>query len=224
MLDALGSSLPSAVAIAISPLPIIAVILLLMSPRAAQLGLGFLGGWVVGIALATTATTMLAGVIPEPDASSESQPVIAVIQLVLGVLLLLLGIRQWRSRPAPGTEPALPTWMSKIDSMGVPAVAGLALALAAANPKNFLLAAAAGTTFGRAGLTPGEVTLAILGFTVIAALTVLAPVIIALAAPAKAATVLSGLRTWLAANNAAIMTVVFVILGAQVIGKGLGNL
>lgn len=223
MLEVLGSTLANAVAIAISPLPIIAVILLLMSPRAKRVGPAFLLGWIVGILLVTTVTTLLAGVIPEPSETEGSQPVIGVIQLVLGALLLLLGVRQWRSRPAPGEEGELPAWMSKLDSMKVPAVAGLALALAAANPKNLLLAAAAGTVIGRGGLGVGAVAVVIVIFTVVAAISVLVPVVIAVSAPKKAAAVLSNLRTWLGANNAVIMTVVFLILGAQIIGKGLGN-
>ncbi len=223
MLEILGSILPNAVAIAISPVPIIAVILLLMSPRAKQAGLTFLIGWIVGILLTTSITTLLAGVIPEPAGTDESQPVIGAIQLLLGVLMVLLGVRQWRSRPANGEEAQLPAWMSKLDSMKVPAVAGLALALAAANPKNLLLAAAAGTVIGRGGMTVGGAAAVIVTFTIVAALSVLVPVVIAISAPKKAAAVLSSLRAWLGANNAVIMTVVFIILGAQVIGKGIGN-
>lgn len=223
MLDILGSTLPNAVAIAISPLPIIAVILLLMSPRAKQVGLGYLAGWVAGIFLATTAATLLAGVIPEATETTGSQPIIGVIQLVLGVLLLLLGVRQWKSRPAPGETAELPAWMSKLDSMKVSAVAGLALALAAANPKNLLLAVAAGTVIGRGGLDAAGVAVVIVCFTLIAAISVTVPVVIAISAPTRAATVLASLRAWLAAHNAAIMTVVFVLLGTQIIGKGIGS-
>ncbi|MBS1697478.1 MAG: GAP family protein [Actinobacteria bacterium] len=222
MNEVLGSILPNAVAIAISPIPIIAVILMLMSPQPRPLGLSFLAGWFLGVALVTTAVTLLAGVIPEPDGTSGSQPVIGVIQLVLGVLLILLGVRQWRSRPAPGTDPELPAWMSKIDTMKPLAALLLALTLAALNPKNLLAASAAGTVIGRASLDVGAMIVALAGFTVVAALTVAVPVLFAVFAPTQAAPVLAGIRTWLAANNATIMTVVLVVLGAQVLGKGIG--
>lgn len=222
MNEVVGAILPNAVAIAISPIPIIAVILMLMSPRPKQLGLAFLIGWLAGVVVATTVMTLLAGVIPEADASGESQPVIGVIRIILGVLLLLLGVKQWRSRPAPGAEAKLPAWMSKIDSMGVPTALGLAFALAAINPKNLLVAAAAGTVIGRASLDVGGTAVAIACFTVIAALTVAIPVLFAVITPRNAAPVLEGIRTWLSSNNAAIMTVVFVVLGASVIGKGIG--
>ena len=36
---------------------------------------------------------------------------------MLGALFLLLALRQWRSRPAPGTEPKMPKWMAGIDAL-----------------------------------------------------------------------------------------------------------
>ena len=149
MFDVIGSTLTNAVAIAISPIPIIAVILMLMSPRALRLGFGFLVGWLVGILVATTVFSLLADAVTAADPTA-SKPILGVVQIVLGAGLLFLGWRQWRSRPAPGVTPELPAWMSKIDSMGVLAAVGLAFALAALNPKNLLVEAAAGTTIGRA--------------------------------------------------------------------------
>lgn len=223
MLEILGAVLPNAVAVAISPVPIIAVILMLMSPRSVQLGLGFLLGWFVGILVAVTVFTLLAGVIPEPAETGEGQPVIGVIQLILGLALLALAVKQWRGRPVAGTEPELPAWMSKIDTMGMPAAIGLAFALAAVNPKNLLVSAAAGSAIGRSGVEFAAATAVIGTFTLIAALSVGVPVVLALVAPAKAAEVLAGIRTWLTINNATIMAVVMALLGAQVIGKGLGS-
>src|SRR3954452_16607244 len=50
----LGDLLPLAVGVAISPVPIIAVILMLLAPKAGRASTGFLIMWVVGIAAATT--------------------------------------------------------------------------------------------------------------------------------------------------------------------------
>jgi hypothetical protein len=40
-----------------------------------------------------------------------------VIKIVLGVLLLLVAVRQWRGRPAKGEQVALPKADSAIDPM-----------------------------------------------------------------------------------------------------------
>ncbi|MGL3805669.1 GAP family protein [Paeniglutamicibacter sp. R2-26] len=223
MIHVLGETLPYAITIAISPVPIIATILMLMSPRPKPLGLGFLLGWVVGICVATGIFTLLAGVIPEPGDSTGPQPVAGTIQLLFGVALLAMSLKQWRSRPKPGEETSLPKWMAAIDTMKPPAALGLGFLLAAVNPKNMLVAAAAGMAFGRAALGAGQVVAAVVVFTAIAALSVLLPVLLYLVAPAKAAGLLDNIRTWLTANNATIMMVVLLVLGTQLLGKGLGS-
>jgi hypothetical protein len=40
----------------------------------------------------------------------------------------------------------------------------------------------------------------------------------------KSARVLGGWKTWLAANNGTVMTVLFVVFGFVLIGKGIGGL
>ncbi|MDH3226570.1 MAG: GAP family protein, partial [Thermoleophilia bacterium] len=48
----IGDILPTAIAVAISPLPIIAVILMLFTADARRNGTAFLGGWIGGLAVA----------------------------------------------------------------------------------------------------------------------------------------------------------------------------
>jgi threonine/homoserine/homoserine lactone efflux protein len=219
---AIGEILPLAVGIAISPIPIIAAILMLLSPKARSTSVGFLGGWVLGIAVAATVFTLLSSVLPEGDADA-AKPVTAVIQLVLGAGLLFLALRQWRSRPAPGVEPPLPKWMAGIDTMTAGRAFGLGFLLAAVNPKNLLLGAAAGVAVGSAGLEIGAIVVVLLVFTVIAAASVAVPVIAYLVASERMAAPLERLRGWLVHNNATVMAVLLLVIGAVLIGKGIGN-
>lgn len=221
MLEIIGATLTNAVAIAVSPIPVIAVILMLMSPRSTRMGVAFLIGWFVGIVVATTVFTLLAGAIPA-GGSGSSRQLLGAVQILLGLALLLLGWRRWRSRPEPGAAPELPAWMSKIDQMRALPAAGLAFALAAVNPKNLLVAADAGAEIGRGDFEAGALITTIVLFSLIAALSVLVPVLFAVFAPQTAAKALAGIRAWLTVNNSVIMTVLLAILGANVIGKGLG--
>ena len=68
---AIGDTLPLALGIAISPIPIIAAILMLLSPKARGTSVGFLLGWLLGIIVAVVVFTLLSGLIPaaDPDAS-----------------------------------------------------------------------------------------------------------------------------------------------------------
>ncbi|HEX5856627.1 MAG TPA: GAP family protein [Microbacterium sp.] len=218
----IGDILPLAVGIAISPIPIIAAILMLLSPRAKGTSVGFLLGWVSGIVVAVTVFTLLSSVLPEAD-DDTSKPVQGVIQLLLGAGLLILALRQWRSRPAPGEQAALPTWMAAIDTMTAGKGFGLGFLLAAVNPKNLLMGAGAGLAIGGAGLDVGANVVAILIFTVVAACSVAIPVIAYLVAAQRMAGPLESLRTWLVHNNATVMAVLLLVIGVVLIGKGIAS-
>lgn len=218
----IGDILPLAIGVAISPIPIIAAILMLLSPKARVTGTGFLVGWVLGIAIAVTVFTLLAAVLPEEDPDA-SQPIKAVIQLLLGAGLLLLAAHQWRGRPKAGEQPAMPKWMQAIDRITFLPAIGLGFALAAINPKNLLLAAAAGITIGSAALDASEVVGVIAIFVVLAASTVLVPVIGYLVAADRLRGALDSLREWLAKENAVIMAILLLVLGVSLIGKGIGS-
>ena len=218
----IGDILTLALGVAISPIPIIAAILMLLSPKARVTGTGFLVGWVLGIVVAVTVFTLLSSILPGEE-EDASQPIKGVIQLVLGALLLLLAVRQWRGRPKAGEEPAMPKWMQAIDTITFPKALGLGFLLAAVNPKNLLLAASAGVTIGAAGLDAGSIVVVIAVFTLIAASTVLVPVVGYLLAADKLRGPLDALRGWLAKENAVIMAVLLLVIGVSLIGKGIGS-
>ena len=217
-----GEILPLAVGVAISPVPIIAAILMLLSPQAKGTSLAFLAGWLAGISIAIVAFTLLSSVLPDEESSGPS-PISGVIKIVLGGLLLLLAVRQWRSRPGEGEQAQLPKWMAAIDSMTPAKGLGLGFLLSAVNPKNLLLAASAGLIVGGAGLGLGSAAVVVLIFVLLAASTVLIPVVGYLLASAKMAAPLDRLRAWLVDNNAAIMAVLLLVIGVSMIGKGIGS-
>jgi threonine/homoserine/homoserine lactone efflux protein len=222
MNEAFGEVLPLALGVAISPIPIIAAILMLLSPRAKSTSLGFLVGWVLGILVAAIVFTLLASILPGEDDSS-SRPVAGSIKIVLGGLLLAMAGRQWHRRPDGTSEPALPHWMEAIDTMTVGRALVLGFLLSGLNPKNLLMGAAAGVAVGSAGLTVNASVVTIALYTVVAASTVAVPVIAYLLAAARMAAPLTSLRTWLVHNNAAVMTVLLLVIGVVLIGKGIGS-
>ncbi|QBJ96432.1 GAP family protein [Rhodococcus sp. ABRD24] len=219
----IGDLLPLAVAIAISPVPIIGATLLLMGPRARVLGPCFLIGWVLGVLTSVVAFTLLAGVLPE-SSPSEGQPVVGTVQLLLGATLLGMAVRQMRSRPQPDDEQGLPAWMTKFDTMRPGASLGTAALLAAVSPKNLFLAIAAGSVLGTSGLGVGSVAICISIFVAVASLMIAVPTVGYLVAPERAVPLLDSIRTWLASNNATIMAVLLLVLGTKLIGSGLGAL
>ena len=218
-----GDILPLAVGVAISPVPIIAVILMLFSARAKGNGLAFLGGWVLALVVAGSLVLALAnaGKISTGGAPST---VAYVIKLLLGLSLLFLAYRQWQSRPKAGETPVMPKWMATIDAFTPGQAFGLSALLAGVNPKNLGLTLAAALSIAQANLSGAQPWLALTVFVIIASISVAAPVLYYLFAGPAAEKTLTGWKVWLTANNATVMFVLFLILGAKLLGDGLGGL
>lgn len=219
----IGELLPYAVGVAISPIPIIAIILMLLAPKAGATSIGFLAGWLAGIVVALAVVTAIATqtTIGGSDGSTSSA---GTVKLVLGILLIVAAGRQWRGRPKPGEPEHLPGWMAAIDKFNALRAAALGFALAAVNPKNLLLIAAAAVILAGAGATASEAGAAIVVFVLIAASTVAIPVVAYLVAAEKMRAPLDELKVWLQHNNAAVMAVVLLVMGAVVLGKGISGI
>lgn len=215
---ALGGVLGLAVGIAVSPLPVAAVILMLLSGRARANSAAFAVGWVAGIAAVVTVVQLLPGLEASSGAPSDTT---GWIKLGLGALLLVVAVRQWRGRAGPGDEPSTPGWMDRIDGLRPAGALGLAVLLSAVNPKNLALGAAAGASLGAASLTTGAVVGATAAFTLLAASTVLVPVVAYLVAGDRLDDVLRRTKTWLIANNGVVMAVLLVVFGVSLVGDGI---
>jgi threonine/homoserine/homoserine lactone efflux protein len=218
----IGEILSLALGIAISPIPVIVAILMLLSPNARTTSVGFLVGWIAGTVVAVVAVTLLSALLPEDD-SDASNPVKGTIGLALGVLLILLAAKQWRARPRGPAEPGLPKWMSAIDTMTPVKGLGLGLLLSALNPKNLIMAAGAGIAIGGSDLGNGQTVVVIAVFTAIAASTVAVPVIGYLVAADRMAEPLDTLRGWLVRENTVVMAILLLVIGVVMIGKGIGS-
>lgn len=219
----IGDLLPTALGVAISPVPIIAVILMLLAPRAKAASVGFLLGWVVGIAVVITVVAVLVDPVEKSDGSGPSMST-SVVLTVLGAVACLLAVRSWRSRPREGQTPELPKWMSAIESMTPVKAAGLGALLSGVNPKNLTLCLAGGLTIGAGGLDSQETVGAIMVFVVIASSSVALPVLAYLAAQNRVRQPLDELRIWLTQNNATVMAVLLLVIGVTILGKGLAGL
>jgi threonine/homoserine/homoserine lactone efflux protein len=221
--QAIGESLAAAVVVAVSPLPIVAVVLMLVSARGRANGPAFLGGWIVGIA-GTGALLLL--VASSAGAHDDGQPAdrVSWLKLVLGLGLLLLATRQWRGRPHDGDEPPTPTWMGAVDAFTPAKAGGAGVVLSAVNPKNLLLLVAGMASIAQTGIPAGEQAVALVVFTLVASLGVATPVVIAVAMGARAAPLLDRLKTWMATNNAVIMAVLLLVIGVKLIGDAISGL
>ncbi|TFD27926.1 GAP family protein [Cryobacterium cryoconiti] len=221
MIEAFGSALPVAVAVALSPFPIIAVVLVLLSPTGRSAGLAFLAGRVVGVAAIVGVFATMSDLVEQSDDVSLLG---AVARVLVGVSLVVLAVWKWPGWPREEKEPKLPGWMSAIEGSSPWRAARTALLLSVANPKEVLLGVGAGIIIGSVGLPLGPTLVVAAAYTVIACLSVAVPVLAFVVAPERMRDRLEHVRVILVRHNAAIMSVVLLVIGAALIGGGLSDL
>ncbi|MGW0672355.1 GAP family protein [Streptomyces sp. NPDC002746] len=221
--DAIGQMLAPAVGIAISPVPIIAVVLMLATPRGRVNGIAFTAAWMVTLAALSTAVVLLgSGAGAHQDGETASW--VSWVKLAAGVLFIVLGLKQWKGLPRPGQEAGLPGWMKAIDTFSPGKAAGLAAALSGLNPKNLVLAVGGALSIAGSSASAGGKMLAVALFVLIASLCALLPLGVYLIGGEKSARVLESWKSWMAAHNGAIMTVLLTVMGAKFIGDALSGL
>jgi threonine/homoserine/homoserine lactone efflux protein len=222
--QAIGGVLAAAVAVALSPIPIIAVILVLGTPRARSNGPAFALGWIVGLVVVSVVVLVAAHGASDPDSATSTG--VNWLKLGLGLAFLSGARRQWRKRPRKGAEAEeaeMPSWMGAVDKLTPVKSLGVGGALSAVNPKNLVLTAAAAASIAQAGVSVGGEVVAVAVFVVISSITVAGAVLFFLVASDRAAAPLAKLKDFMAEHNGAIMAVLFLVLGAKLIGDGLGG-
>ena len=150
MNQAIGGVLAFGVVAGLSPIPIIAVILMLTSARAKVNGPAFIAGWIVGLAAIGVVVLAIVG----PSAANntgETDSGVGWLKVVLGVLLLNVARRQWQGRPREGEQPEMPKWMGTIDAFTPVKAAGAGVVFSALNPKNLILSVGAAAAVAETG-------------------------------------------------------------------------
>ncbi len=219
--EVIGEVLPSAVGVALSPVPIVAVILMLGTPRARTNGTAFAVGWVAGLTGVGVIVLLVAGGAASSDGTSTT---VDVIVLLFGLLLLAVAVEQWRGRPRQGETAEMPRWMDAVDHFTPVRSLGLGVLLSGVNPKNLALTVAAAASLAQSGVSAGGDAVGLTVFVVIGSLTVVGPVVATLLLGDRVARPLAEVKEFMAANNAVIMAVVCLVLAAKLIGTGIGGL
>ncbi|WP_327071814.1 GAP family protein [Kitasatospora sp. NBC_01302] len=139
----------TAAAVALSPFPLIGVVLILTGDRAERNGALFAGGWIAGLAIVATAVVTLFSGAYDPDSTSSA--IADCGRVVVGAGLIVLGVRTWLSRPREGDEAQEPGWMTSLDLASARRALVLGPLLSGTNPKNFVLTASAASSIAEAG-------------------------------------------------------------------------
>jgi hypothetical protein len=221
MLQVLGHLLPISVAVALSSVPIMAAILILLSPNKSRTAIPFLVGWVLGLAIVATAFTLLAQVLPKPG-PKQPQTLLGILEMLVGLALVVLAFVAWR-RPADGGSAREPTWLRAVASFGRWTSFGFAFVLNL-RPKAILLALATGLALNGGDLSVGQTAVCIAVYTVVSASTVATPIVYAMVSPARAQRWLENAQTWILQNYRVVTSIIMLMIGVVIFGDGLTRL
>lgn len=221
MLDAIGETLPLAVALALSPLAIASVVLMLLSSRPRAASIAFLLGFLLAVIVVAAAGYLLASVLPHDGETSISA---GWMLIALGIAAIVLAARQWRSRPREGDELELPGWIAKVEAITTPSAFVMGAFFGGLKPKNLLLSIGVGVSLEAAAVTTAEAAVVVVVVALIAALPIVVPVVASLVALDRLGSALDRLRAWLTQHNSAMVGAILLLVGVLLVGKGLGGL
>lgn len=225
MVNPIGDVLPLAIGVMISPLPIIAVISMLLSKRAKSNSLTFLLGWILGLIIIGGAVLLIAGT-QNFSPGSEPSTGASIIRVLGGLLLLFLATMVWRIS-IRGEQPKLLKQINAMDTFTTAKAFGLGLFLSAVYPKNLILTLIAALTIVQSqvsGLLNITVLSVFIIFLIISSILVVIPVLASFILGDKAAQTLNNWKAWNVEHYTAVMVVLMLALAAMNLGKGLNGL
>lgn len=117
-------------------------------------------GWVIGLTVVGAIVLAVAG---GAGADDDAEPAtwVDVVKIVLGFLLALVAVRQWRGRPRGGEHADMPKGMQTIERFRPGRSVAIAAALSGVNPKNLLLTVGAAAAIPQTGIGTGQQAIAL---------------------------------------------------------------
>jgi threonine/homoserine/homoserine lactone efflux protein len=174
--------------ITLSPLTLVAFILLLAAKGGIWKGLAFILGWMACLVAVIAAVILTTGGDPPRQHTAPSTAVL-VVKALLGVLLIWVGIRRRRRQGLPRKPP---TWMGWLDRMSPWAAVGFGAFM-----QPWSLVAIAAATVVQAKLSTVGDWLALVVFCLLATSSFLVMELYAVLSPEAAAVRLGRIRTWI---------------------------
>jgi threonine/homoserine/homoserine lactone efflux protein len=146
------------------------------------------------------------------------------VKIVLGLLLVLIALRMWRGRPAPGEKSELPKWMQAMDTVTPVRATGAGFLLSGVNPKNLVLTVAAGAAIAATGADTAQQFVALVIFALIGTIGPGLPVAVYFLMGDRAPKLLAEMKTWFGVHNTVIMVVLCAVIAAKLVGDGIAGL
>jgi threonine/homoserine/homoserine lactone efflux protein len=223
MAVAIGDILTPAMGVALSPFPVVAVILMLLSEQGRNKGLGFMLGWIAGLTAMVGVVLVLAELVGIEEDRSAPSTLALVVKLALGLGLVYLAVRKWWTRPKAGEPEPMPGWMSSVEQASPGKALMYGAMLSGLNPKNLLFNIVAGTAIASAGASVSGEIVAWVVYILLASLSVIVPVVWYVVSPATASARLEEPRRWLIRNSSVMVALILLFVGVSQIGDAISG-
>ena len=215
--------LPVAVGLVLAALPVVLIPVALATRRPPPVARAFLGGWLLGVCVVGAVVIALADVLLPGDGDGDATwP--SYLKIVLGLLLLVLAVQKWLSRPRRHEVPEPPAWLARVGSMTAGRAFGVAFALAAVNPKNLALVVGGATTIAETTSVPLQQGVALVVFALVSSIGVGAPTVVVAVLGDRADDVLAAADRWMTRHGTVIIAVVLAVLGVLLLANGVAGL
>lgn len=202
-----------------SPLALTATLAVIKSARPRTDGMALAAGYVAG-----TLVACLVGLVAGSafvDRIGTHGTIEAVVELLVGVVLLVNGARTLRSVPSPDRTGRGTALGRRLREMGPAAVFSMAALLGFGGPKRLLITLLAMTAVSGAGDRAITETTLVISYVVIATALVSAPVLFMIVAPNRAEPVLKSAELWLGAHAHGLDVWISLTFGAALVAAGL---
>ena len=166
---------------------------------------------------------MIFSLIDDPGLAQRNhpRPVMSVARIVIGVVLVALAYRMWRRR----NEPSKPSPLTRrVDALTASGSVGLGLLVSVVDPASISLGFLSGVDIAAARQPVPTAVLVACAFVALSTVTITVPLAAYLAGGQAARDRLVGIKGWLQTNEKAVMMVLFLMIGAMLIGRGIRDL
>lgn len=218
-----------AAGVALSPTPIIIVILILFGSGGRRNAFAFLLGWIIG--LAVLAVVLVAFDIAERFLSPNDVIARPGIQVLLGLGVVFLAYRQWK-KPPVSAEAAAPKWLNSLNNVLTESsekftplrALGLAVVMSALSAKNIALMLAIILAISQIGPDVRDFVILMTVFVLVGSLTIGVPVVYAWLQGENAQAALTGWKDWIIQNRSRAMAALLAVLGIVATFNGIVEL
>jgi hypothetical protein len=204
--------------IALSPIALTPFLLILTSQRGVRNGAAFMLGWLVSLSAVVAVTLAITQDSP-PKPSSAPSIAALVIKLLIGLALVVAGIRQRRRMGRPKPPKKTPRWEASIDNMSM----WFAFALAPLTQAWGMIAAGV-TVIVNADLGSWQDDLALVLFCLVASSVVITLELFATFRRERARAFTTAIRSWIEGHLDQVIVVLFLGIGLYLVASSIYGL